>query len=117
MSKWDQPKLLMWKYLQFHKCYWLLTSFQIIFPVIFVYLVMRISHIFIDTTEMAVEEYKGKELQNASNFWKYNVLLYTPFTEETKNIMIFVKKHVGKLTAYCIENKLVSFNESCLNRY
>lgn len=91
-------KLLMWKHFRFCKYYWWITVIEILFPMFLMYVIIKISHLFVETEELLAKtdtEYKEHYLEP---FWNYDVVLYTPKNPITAAAMDFIRINVGEVS-------------------
>lgn len=96
MNNLVQLKLLMWKHFRFRKYYWWITVIEILFPMCLMFVIIKISHIFIETKVLSTPTYTGYKEHYFEPFWSYDVVLYTPKNRLTEAAMDFVQRNAGE---------------------
>lgn len=109
MNNWGKMRLLTWKYFQFRKYYWIATLFEIIFPAILIYVTVKISELWIDTS---VPKRNESIIMNTTEYlFVYDTLLYTPFNTKENNVMDFVRNEIREYFLLMHESYYFSENE------
>lgn len=97
MNNWTRLKLLIWKHYCFHKYYWWIAVIEILLPIFLMYIIIRISHVFVEVQEYTVEN-SSLHAIDFERHWDCDVVLYTPATYLTRALMQIVIWYSGRVS-------------------